>query len=101
MAKSEMSAFLLGLCDELRSAANSWREDASRSWPSSSKEDRGMRASAAADARSIRAVASLVKAGQVFQAYEKASCLDTVVREAIPDRFWNTVSHLARHRTSG
>jgi hypothetical protein len=98
MPKSEMSEFLGGLCGELRSAAQSWKMDAGRSWPSSSTSDREMRAAAAADAKAIRAVAALVKSGQVFEAYERASCLDTVVREAIPPRFWDSVSALARHR---
>jgi len=57
-----------------------------------------MRKAAASDAKSIRGIATLVKSGQVFAAYEKASCLDTVVREAIPSRFWDSVSALARHR---
>lgn len=98
MAKNEMSVFLGSLCDEIRSAARSWKEDAARNWPSSSPGDREMRRVAASDAKSICEVASMVRAGQVFSAREKASCLDTVVREAIPARFWDSVSSLARHR---
>lgn len=96
MAKSEMSAFLLSLCVEIRAAAQSWKDDAARNWPSSSSFDREMRRTAAADAKAIRAVATLVKSGQVLEAYKAADLLDTVVREQIPGRFWTFASNLAR-----
>ena len=44
-----------------------------------------LRASYLANARELKAVAALLKKGKIHAAAEKASSLDTTVRDSIPD----------------
>lgn len=96
MAKNEIGQFLASLAEDLKKAAQTSKEEAHRLWPSSSSSDREMRKVAARDAKEILAVASLLKSGQVSRAHDRASGLDTIVRESIPDRFWDFVESVRR-----
>jgi hypothetical protein len=88
MPKNELKGLLQSISEEISSSAREFKQEACRSWASSSANDREMRKIARSDEKAVRAIASLVRAGRVSEAYDKASCLDTVVRETIPDRFW-------------
>jgi hypothetical protein len=69
--------------------ANDWELWHKRSWGrGSSTPDAGMVKCGKADARSLRKVGKLIKSGKVQEAAEFASNLDTIVREAIPDKVW-------------
>lgn len=89
MPQNELKAILSDLSRDLINAATASKKEADRSWPSSSTDDREMRKIARTDAQAIRSIASLVRAGRITEAYNKASGLDTIVREIIPDHFWD------------
>jgi hypothetical protein len=97
MQKNGMKEILASLATEIKSAAKSSKEEADRSWPSSSSSDREMRKMASRDAKDIRDIASLVARGRVVDAYDKAYGLDTLVRETVPDRFWKFAESVIRH----
>jgi hypothetical protein len=101
MAKNEISEILGSLSSQIRGAARAWKDEAARSWSSRSASDREMRHLAGVDAKSICEVAALVKSGQVTAAYEKANGMDTVVREAIPEEFWNFAEMVRRVSSKG
>jgi hypothetical protein len=98
MPKSEMNQFLTKLAEEIREAADQWKRDAAEHYTTNSPCDREMRKVAAADAREIRKVSTMVRSGQILSAYDRASSLDTIVREAIPDKFWEFSGKLSRVR---
>lgn len=91
MQKNEMKKFLDELSAELRATAKTSKEEVLRMWPSSSKSDREMRAVSRSDEKALVTVGSLLKAGHLTKAYNKASGLDTLVRDMIPDRFWDFI----------
>ncbi len=95
---NEMRTVLAELADEIKSAALEWKSSAYQSWPSPSPSDREMRKTAQADMKAMNSVAALVKSGQLTDAYDRASGLDTIVREAVPEKFWKFAESVARLR---
>ena len=84
-----MKALLSDLSRDLLNAARAYKKDTDRGWPSSSPNDREMRKIARTDAQAIRSIATLLRSGQITEAHNRASGLDTIVREIIPDHFWD------------
>lgn len=96
MLTNEMKESFAILAEDIRSASREWKKEADQSWPSSSPSDKKMRQLASSDARDIRSVAALVQSGKVFEAEDRASELDTAVREAFPNKFWSLVDSFHR-----
>jgi predicted aspartyl protease len=55
-----------------------------------------MRKMASRDEKQMRHIAALVKAGKIKEAYTRADCMDTVVRETIPSHFWEFAEAASR-----
>lgn len=80
---------LAKVAEEVRAAADKWVASHRRNWPKNTEGDREMRKCGARDAKDMRGVAAFLKKGDIPKAKEAASRLDTIVRDAIPEKFWD------------
>lgn len=75
---------------EIHEAAKKWEKDHKTRWGAESKDpDPSMVKSGMQDAQDLREVAELLSRGALLEARAKAWSLDTIVRDEIPNSFFN------------